>query len=54
MDILKQHCEPLGVPCYFGAMIGHVEQQSTVPVGAIAEMDAGAGVLRLKEPAVRK
>ncbi|MEC7149049.1 MAG: LD-carboxypeptidase [Pseudomonadota bacterium] len=54
MDILKQHCEPLGVPCYFGAMIGHVEQQSTVPVGAIAEMDAGAGALRLKEPAVRK
>ena len=53
MDILKQHCEPLGVPCYFGAMIGHVEQQSTVPVGAIAEMDAGAGVLRLQEPAVR-
>ena len=54
MDILKQHCEPLGVPCYFGAMIGHVEQQSTVPVGAIAEMDAGAGALRLQEPAVRK
>ena len=53
MDILRQHCEPLGVPCYFGAMIGHVEQQSTVPVGAVAEMDAGAGVLRLKEPAVR-
>jgi muramoyltetrapeptide carboxypeptidase len=53
MDILKQHCEPLGVPCYFGAMIGHVEQQSTVPVGATAEMDAGEGVLRLLEPAVR-
>ena len=53
MDILKQHCEPLEVPCYFGAMIGHVEQQSTVPVGAIAEMDAGAGVLRLIGPAVR-
>ena len=53
MDILNQHCEPLGVPCYFGAMIGHVEQQSTVPVGAVAEMDAGAGVLRLQEPAVR-
>ena len=53
MDVLRQHCEPLGVPCYFGAMIGHVEQQSTVPVGAIAEMDAGAGVLRLQESAVR-
>jgi muramoyltetrapeptide carboxypeptidase len=53
MDILKQHCEPLGVPCYFGAMIGHVEQQSTVPVGAVAEMDATRGLLRLLQPAVR-
>ena len=53
MDILKQHCEPLGVPCYFGAMIGHVDQQSTVPVGGRARMDASAGVLELTEAAVR-
>ena len=53
MDILKQHCEPLGVPCYFGAMIGHVEQQSTVPVGGRVRMDASAGVLELTEAAVR-
>jgi muramoyltetrapeptide carboxypeptidase len=53
MDILRQHCEPLQVPCYFGAMIGHVDQQSTVPVGARAEMDADKGVLSLREPAVR-
>ena len=53
MDILQQHCEPLGVPCYFGAMIGHVEQQSTVPVGVLAEMDADAGELTLLERAVR-
>jgi len=53
MDILKQHCEPLGVPCYFGAMIGHVDQQSTVPVGGKARMDASTGILELAEPAVR-
>ena len=53
MDILKQHCEPLGVPCYFGAMIGHVDQQSTVPVGGRARMDASTGILELAEPAVR-
>ena len=53
MDILKQHCEPLGVPCYFGAMIGHVDQQSTVPVGGKARMDASKGVLELTEAAVR-
>ena len=53
MDILRQHCEPLGVPCYFGAMIGHVEQQSTVPVGARAMLNASLGTLELLEPAVR-
>lgn len=53
MDILKQHCEPLGVPCYFGAMIGHVDQQSTVPVGGRARMDASQGILELTEAAVR-
>lgn len=53
MDILKQHCESLGVPCYFGAMIGHVDQQSTVPVGGRARMDASTGVLELTEAAVR-
>lgn len=53
MDILRQHCEPLGVPCYFGAMIGHVDQQSTIPVGGMARMDASLGTLELAEPAVR-
>ncbi|MEC8633073.1 MAG: LD-carboxypeptidase [Pseudomonadota bacterium] len=53
LDILRQHCEPLGVPCYFGAMIGHVEQQSTVPVGAGAMMNASSGTVELIEPAVR-
>ena len=53
IDILRQHCEPLGVPCYFGAMIGHVEQQSTVPVGARAMLNASLGTLELLEPAVR-
>lgn len=53
MDILKQHCEPLGVPCYFGAMIGHIEQQSTVPIGAYARMNADTGELALTAPAVR-
>jgi muramoyltetrapeptide carboxypeptidase len=53
MDVLKQHCLPLGVPCYFGAMIGHLEQQSTVPVGGLARMDASRGIIELTEPAVR-
>ena len=53
MDVLRQHCEPLGVPCYFGAMIGHVERQSTLPIGISARMDATVGTLQLAGPAVR-
>jgi muramoyltetrapeptide carboxypeptidase len=33
-------------------MIGHIDKQFTLPVGAPVEMDAGAGTLRLLEPAV--
>jgi muramoyltetrapeptide carboxypeptidase len=33
-------------------MIGHVEKQFTLPVGAEVEVDATAGTLRMLEPAV--
>ena len=52
MDILRQHCEPLGIPCYYGAMFGHVEHNSTLPIGIHATMDADAGTIKLDEPAV--
>ena len=51
-EILADHIKPLGVPAWFGAMIGHQTPQWTVPVGAEAEMDAAAGTLRLLAPAV--
>ena len=52
MDILRQHCEPLGIPCYFGAMFGHVERNSTLPLGIPATIDADAGTITLQEAAV--
>jgi muramoyltetrapeptide carboxypeptidase len=33
-------------------MIGHIKRKFTVPVGALAEMDADAGTLQLLGPAV--
>jgi muramoyltetrapeptide carboxypeptidase len=33
-------------------MIGHVERQFTLPVGVEVEVDAGAGTMRMMEPAV--
>jgi muramoyltetrapeptide carboxypeptidase len=52
-EILADHITPLGVPSWFGAMIGHQTPQWTVPVGAEAEIDAAAGTIRLLAPAVR-
>ncbi len=52
MDVLRQHCEPLGIPCYYGAMFGHIRQNSTLPLGIRAALDADEGTLVLQESAV--
>lgn len=51
--ILDHHLGRLGVPAYQGAWFGHIADQFTLPVGALAEIDADACTLRLLEPAVR-
>ncbi len=51
-ELLDDHVRPLGVPAYAGAMIGHIDDQFTLPLGLPAELDAEAGTLRLLEPAV--
>jgi muramoyltetrapeptide carboxypeptidase len=50
--VLEQHLTPLGVPAFQGALIGHVPNQFSIPVGARAEIDAAAGTIRILEPAV--
>lgn len=52
-EVFDDYLLPLGVPVYRGAMIGHIKRKFTVPVGALAEMDADAGTLRLLEPSVQ-
>ncbi|WP_197524376.1 S66 peptidase family protein [Novosphingobium resinovorum] len=51
-EVLDQRFASLGVPAFQGLMIGHVGGQISVPEGAMAEIDADAGTLRLLEPAV--
>ncbi|WP_238475232.1 S66 peptidase family protein [Sphingomonas cavernae] len=51
-QVLKQHLEPLGVPAFEGALIGHIPNQFSIPVGARAEIDADAGTIRILEPVV--
>ncbi|GGK74643.1 LD-carboxypeptidase [Rufibacter glacialis] len=51
-EVLEHHLQPLKVPVYTGAMIGHITHKFTVPVGAEAEMDATQGTIRLLGTAV--
>lgn len=51
-EVLRDHIGPLKVPSWQGAMIGHIDRQLTLPVGAEVEVDATAGTLRMLEPAV--
>ncbi|MBM3285448.1 MAG: LD-carboxypeptidase [Candidatus Aminicenantes bacterium] len=51
-QVLDDHIKPLGVPAWYGAMIGHIPMKFTMPVGAEAQIDAEKGLIQLLEPAV--
>jgi muramoyltetrapeptide carboxypeptidase len=51
-QVLEQHLKPLKIPAFYGAMIGHIANKYTIPVGIQAEMNAETGGLRLLESAV--
>ena len=51
-EVLVEHIGSLTVPAYAGAMIGHVADKFTVPIGINAELNADAGTIRLLESAV--
>ncbi|MBP5977029.1 LD-carboxypeptidase [Brasilonema sp. CT11] len=52
-DVLSDHIQPLRIPAWSGAMIGHgVEKMLTLPIGLEVEIDADAGTIRMLEPAV--
>ena len=51
-EVLDQHLAPLGVPAFQGALIGHIANQVSIPVGIPAEIDASAGTIRILEPIV--
>jgi muramoyltetrapeptide carboxypeptidase len=51
-EVLADHVKTLRVPAFRGSMIGHIDRQFTIPVGAEAEIDADRGTIRLLAPAV--
>jgi muramoyltetrapeptide carboxypeptidase len=48
-DIVEEVLEPLGLPLIFGLPIGHNKHHATVPLGALATLDASAGTLVVEE-----
>lgn len=51
-DIFEDHIKPLKIPAFSGAMIGHIKDKFTVPIGIEATVDADEGTIKLKESAV--
>jgi len=51
-EMLAEHIKPLGIPAFSGSMIGHIDEQFTIPLGIDVELDADAGSIRMLEAGV--
>lgn len=51
-EVVWDHIEPLGIPAWYGAAIGHLEPLLTLPIGLEVEIDATAATIRMLESAV--
>lgn len=51
-EVIDHYIKPLSIPAFSGAMIGHIDNNSTIPNGHAAEIDAEEGTIRLLKPAV--
>lgn len=52
LDTLREWIAPLGIPAALGLPFGHVLYNWTLPLGALARLDADGGTLEVLEPAV--
>lgn len=48
-QVLKDHIQVLGVPSYYGSMIGHIDNMFTLPIGISAKMNSEKGSIALLE-----
>jgi len=51
-EMIAEHIEPLGIPAFAGSMIGHIDEQFTIPLGIEVRIDADAGTIELLEAGV--
>lgn len=52
-DVVWGHIQPLGIPAWYGAMIGHIEPILTLPIGGRVAIDATSGTIQMLEAAVQ-
>ncbi len=48
-QILHDYIRPLGIPAFQGALIGHIDEQFILPIGAKVRIDATQGSIRVVE-----
>jgi muramoyltetrapeptide carboxypeptidase len=46
-DVFAHYINTLNIPCFSGAMIGHINNKFTVPVGAKVKIDAAKGSIEM-------
>jgi muramoyltetrapeptide carboxypeptidase len=46
-DVLGEIAKELRVPCLAGIPVGHIDQQWTIPLGAMAALDTGTRTLTI-------
>ena len=51
-DLWEDHIKPTKKPAFTGAMIGHITNKFTIPIGIEAEINADAGTIQFLESAV--
>lgn len=51
-QMIAEHIRPRGIPAFSGTMIGHIDEQFTIPLGIDVEIDADAGTIELLEAGV--
>ena len=52
-EVIDHYIKPLEIPAFSGAMIGHIDDNATIPNGIKAEIDAKEGTMKLLNPAVK-
>jgi muramoyltetrapeptide carboxypeptidase len=52
-EVLDEVIKPLGVPAFYGSVIGHLADQFIIPIGIEAAIDASNGSITLLTPSVR-